>query len=559
MKKLTILALALCTWASVQARHTPEWLNEACIYHIYPSTFKDSDGDGIGDLEGIRSKLDYIREMGFNTIWISPIFRSAFEDGGYDITDFYEVDPRFGTNSGLVAMIDEAHAKGIRVCLDLVAGHTSDKHPWFRQSMRADKNLQYSDYYIWTDGKQGGKPEKKFVDNDAPRNGYYLKNYYDIQPALNYGYAHPDPSKSWQQAYDAPGPTAVRNELKRVIAFWCDKGVDGFRVDLAPSLVKGDDAQRTGIKRLWNEIFDWYEQRYPENIMLSEWSQPRFSIDAGFDVDLIIHNGIGEKIYRPLVCQTSNSGEPTPCYFDKAGQGQVKSFAEAYAEVCDEIRGQGFASMPVCSHDIWRMNRFDRNTPDQLKTVLTFFLTLPMPPIVYYGEEIGMRNIENAPDKEGSLNVKNRSSCRTPMQWDTTPNAGFSTAEASKLYLPIDADAERPNVATQQADPNSILNYVKRLLALRAATPALGTDGAWKFVSDPERPYPMVYMREKDGEKYLVALNPSSKSVKADFAAVADGKAEIVYGTADKARYATAKGRTTISMRPVSAVIWKVR
>lgn len=221
----------LCATAAY-AQRGPEWLKNAVIYHIYPSSFQDSDGDGIGDLEGIRSRLDYVKACGFNTIWLSPVFESPFEDGGYDITDYYKVDPRFGTNTQLVELIRDAHAKGIRICLDLVAGHTSDKHPWFRQSRSADTNLQYSDYYIWSDSKSS-LPTKKFVKSDAPRNGNFLKNYFEVQPALNYGYAHPDPDEPWQQGYDDPGPRAVRQEIRNIMAFWMDKGVDGFRCDMA--------------------------------------------------------------------------------------------------------------------------------------------------------------------------------------------------------------------------------------------------------------------------------------------------------------------------------------
>ena len=262
--KRTLLTLAAALFLlPASAQQVPEWLKEGILYHIYPSSFKDSDGNGIGDLEGIRSKLPYVKSLGANTIWLSPVFRSEFEDGGYDITDFYRIDPRFGTNSQLVQLVREAHDLGIRVCLDLVAGHTSDKHPWFRQSSEADPELQYSDYYIWSDSKDSF-PTKKFVRSDAARDGNYMKNFFDIQPALNYGYLHPDPAQPWQQGYDDPGPTAVRNELKNIISFWMDKGVDGFRCDMAQSLVKGDDKQHTGTMRLWHELRSWFEAKYPE-------------------------------------------------------------------------------------------------------------------------------------------------------------------------------------------------------------------------------------------------------------------------------------------------------
>ena len=557
MKKLLLSTLLLLTAAAAGAQKVPQWLKTAAIYHIYPSTFMDSDGDGIGDLEGIRSKLDYVKDLGINTIWMSPCFMSEFEDGGYDITDFYRVDPRFGTNAQLVQLIEEAHTKGIRVCLDLVAGHTSDKHPWFRQSCEADPNLQYSDYFIWSDSK-ASFPDKKFVKSDAARNGNYMKNFFDIQPALNYGYAHPDPAQPWQQGYDAPGPRAVRQEIKNIMDFWMSKGVDGFRCDMAPSLVKGDDEHRTANMKLWHEMRAWIEEHHPECILISEWSEPSQAIKAGFHIDLIIHNKSGNEMYRPLVCNTTDKGEPVNCYFDRAGKGQVKSFVERYNREYHATRDQGFASMPTCSHDIWRLNRNQRRTPEELKTALTFFLTMPWVPIVYYGEEIGMRNLEDAPYKEGSKSSRNRSSCRTPMQWDATANAGFSTAEAERLYLPIDSNPLRPTVAAQQDDPESILSYVRGLLALRAATPALNTGGDWKYLSSVDQPYPMVYLREKDGEKYIVALNPSGSTVTTQFPAMG-AEAETVYGTDLKAKYSVRKGTATLKMQPASAVVFHVK
>lgn len=546
----------LCATAAY-AQRGPEWLKNAVIYHIYPSSFQDSDGDGIGDLEGIRSRLDYVKACGFNTIWLSPVFESPFEDGGYDITDYYKVDPRFGTNTQLVELIRDAHAKGIRICLDLVAGHTSDKHPWFRQSRSADTNLQYSDYYIWSDSKSS-LPTKKFVKSDAPRNGNFLKNYFEVQPALNYGYAHPDPDEPWQQGYDDPGPRAVRQEIRNIMAFWMDKGVDGFRCDMAMSLVKNDDRNHTATVRLWHEMREWIDARYPECILISEWSQPGEAIPAGFHVDLIIHNGAGYDMYSPLVCNTDDKNRPTVCYFDRAGEGQIRSFVDRYTKERHATREQGYLSMPTCSHDIWRLNRNQRNTPEELKVTMTFFLLMPWIPTVYYGEEIGMRNIEDAPIKEGSFARRNRSSCRTPMQWDTTPNAGFSTADATNIFLPVDPDPARPTVAAQTDDPHSLLSYARGLLALRAATPALGTSGDWRYVSDTNHPYPMVYAREYAGEKYIVVLNPSAQRATAQFpeeGAVAD----IVYGSGVPARYTVRKDLASVKAEPVYATVLRMK
>ncbi len=553
----TIITAAISL--SAMAKEQPKWLSDAFIYHIYPSSYMDSNGDGIGDLNGIRSKLDYIAETGFNCIWMSPCFLSAWEDGGYDILDYYTIDPRFGTNADMDALLREAHAKGIRVCLDLVAGHTSDKHPWFKESLKAERN-KYSDYFIWTEGKEMGKPDASFVDNDYPRNGYFMKNFFEIQPALNYGFYQPNPDKPWEQAYEAEGPTAVRNELKSIIAFWCDKGVDGFRVDLAPSLVKNDVPERLGVRRLWNEIFAWYNEKYPENIMLSEWSEPEQSLAAGFNIDLLIHNKVGGKIYRPLVCETGNYLDYTVCYFNRAGKGELRDAMQIYDEVYKAARqAGGYASMPTCSHDIWRLRRMNRDTEIEHKVAMTWFLTLPAPPIVYYGEEIGMRNVEYAPAKEGSMWSRNRSTSRTPMQWDNSANAGFSTVkDATKLYLPVDNSFDMPNVAGQVNDPASILNYVKGLIELRKNTPALGADADWEYVGDLDNPYPMIYERRSGNERYLIVINPSGREVSGQVEAHGK-KAEWVYGTNKKdCKYRVKDCKMIFTMKPTSTAIWKV-
>ena len=559
MKRLFITIVALLVATTLSAKEQPEWLKKAAIYHIYPSTYMDSDGNGIGDLEGIRSKLDYIKSVGFNCIWLSPCFESAWEDGGYDITDFYKIDPRFGTNDDMRRLINDAHSKGIKVLLDLVAGHTSDKHPWFKESAKAERN-EYSDYYIWTDGKPTKKPGPKFVDRDYPRNGYYIRNFFEIQPALNYGYYKPKPNHEWEQGYDAPGPTAVRQELKKIIAYWCDMGCDGFRVDMAKSLVKGDNTAQEGVMRLWKEIFEWYNTKYPENIMLSEWSYPKQAISAGFNIDLLIHNGIGGKVYRPLVCETSDKMVPTTCYFNRQGKGEVRKAMEQYTKIYNDYRSLGgYASMPTCSHDIWRLTRMNRSTPEEQKVAITLFLTLPTPPIVYYGEEIGMRNLEYAPPKEGSFSSRNRSVCRTPMQWSRERNAGFSTVEdAAKLYLPIDNAPSFPNVAEQESDPGSVLSYVKGLLALRATTPALGVDGEWKYVGDLDNPYPMIYARTLGNEMYVVVFNPADREVEGSIAPLGK-KAEWVYGNNAKlAKCKTSKAGHTFKMKPISVAIYKI-
>ena len=541
----------------------PDWLDTAAIYHIYPSSFKDSDGNGIGDLEGIRSRLDYVRELGFNTIWISPVFCSGFEDGGYDITDYYRIDPRFGTNTDLVNLVNDAHRKGIRVCLDLVAGHTSDKHPWFQESANGDPQGHYADYYIWTDGKDAGVREDetgKWVENDYPRGGLYMKNYYDVQPALNYGYLKPDPGHPWEQSYDDPGPKAVRAELKNIISFWFSKGVDGFRCDLAWSLVKGDDDEFHGVRKLWDEIFSWAGENWPDRIFLSEWSSPVESISCGFDIDIIRHNGCGKTMYRSLMHNTKRNADPETgvyppkdCWFDKSGKGKIADFVIPFEEMYRKTLGKGFPCMPTSSHDTWRMNRNQRSDPEELKVAMAFFLTMPWVPIVYYGEEIGMRSMDGAPFVEGS---RDRSAQRTPMQWSEGENAGFSTCEPSKLYLPTDPSPSRPTVERQITDPNSLYTWTKNLLALRREIPALGNTGGWKYISDPQQPYPAVYERSDKDNRYLVILNPRAEKASATVSGY--GRLKVIAGKPESLSAKKSKDGLSLRIAGVSAVICEV-
>ncbi|MBR6795486.1 MAG: glycosylase, partial [Clostridia bacterium] len=196
------------------------WLGNAVVYEIYPQSFYDTNGDGIGDLRGVIEKLDYIEECGFNVIWLNPINESAFLDAGYDVTDFYKVASRYGTNEDYRELCDAAHARGMRVLFDLVAGHTSVHHPWFIASAKAEKN-EYSNRYIWT---EGAFDYGAGISGYAERDGNYINNFFWHQPSLNYGYAHPDPRCPWQLPVDHPDCRATLEELKKIIGFWMDYG-----------------------------------------------------------------------------------------------------------------------------------------------------------------------------------------------------------------------------------------------------------------------------------------------------------------------------------------------
>lgn len=573
------MAMAL-TSASAQGtdQRGPNWLHDAVFYQIYPSSYMDSDGNGIGDLPGITSKLDYIKSLGVNALWINPCFESGWFDGGYDVIDFYKIDPRFGTNTDMVTLLKEAHKRGIKVCLDLVAGHSSVKCQWFQESANGDRNGRYADYYIWTDNisdkdKQDIETRHKqplpeastigrYVELNAPRGKYYEKNFFECQPALNYGFAHPDPNHKWEQPVTAPGPQALRRELRNIMAFWFDKGVDGFRVDMAASLVKNDPG-KVETSKLWNEMRAWKDKNYPQCMLVSEWADPTVAIPAGFNIDFMIHFGVPG--YGSLFFDRNTPwGKLWPgqketykyCYFDKAGKGGIEEFVTNYSHSYFNTRDKGYIAIPSANHDYQRPNIGTRNTPDQLKVAMTFFLTMPGVPFIYYGDEIGMKYEMNLPSKEGS---NERAGTRTPMQWAPGATAGFSTCTPDKLYLPVATDGGKLTVATQEKDPNSILNYTRRLANLRHATPALGNIADWKLLSDVKQPYPMVYQRTQGNQVCVVAVNPSGKAVKAVIPHVgaAKTKAQVLISTG-KAGYKTGKS-DVVTLGPVSAAVFEIK
>ncbi|HEY2649880.1 MAG TPA: alpha-amylase family glycosyl hydrolase [Puia sp.] len=550
MKNLLVLLLGIATVGNVHAQRHPDWLKSAVFYQIYPSSFQDGNGDGIGDLKGIQSRLDYIQSLGINAIWLNPVFKSAFKDGGYDVIDFYQVDPRFGTNSDLIELAREVHRRGMHIVLDLVAGHTSNESEWFRQSMEADSNLRYSNYYIWPQFKPNDLSEQeaaRWVETSAKRGRYYIKNYYDIQPALNYGYAHPNPARPWEQGVNAPGPQAVRRELQNIISFWLEKGLDGFRVDLAASLVK-NDPDKTATIALWKDMNGWFDEKFPGGVLIAEWFNPKQSIEAGFDIDFLRPGALTSAYERGQKTQVK-------VYFNKAGEGSLRNWNNYFEDQYKSTLHKGYISLPTGNHDSPRMTNEDRKDKGELKVLITFLLTQPGVPFIYYGDEIGMRYIPNSPDVEGS---RNRSGTRTPMQWDDSKNAGFSTAAKEKIYIPEDAEPNRPTVAGEEKDPESLLHYVRDLLKLRTGSGALGNEGEWRSLNDSSQSYPMIYIRFRGNEKYMIVVNPSDRKTDASIAALHAKKMSYVFGTTNKSVYQKGETVDKITMPPVSAAIFKI-
>lgn len=487
-------------------------LRNSILYQVYPQSFQDSNGDGIGDFPGLTGRLDYIRSLGADIIWLNPCFDSPFGDAGYDVRDFYKIAPRYGTEDDFRRLVDEAHARGMRVVLDLVAGHTSMDNPWFLAEA-ADPKSPDANRYVWKN--------RDFDPAAGPGRDDFLGNFFWYQPALNYGYA--EPAEPWQDPVDAPGPRKNREELRRIMAYWFERGCDGFRVDMAGSLIKPENSPKAMAEtiKLWREIRQWLDAHHPDKLLIAEWSRPSIAVGAGFDLDFLMHfNAPG---YPSLFFNGVGSIPPSegPCYFHHDGGGGLKIFRDEYRRQLEGTRGKGYLSLPAANHDFQRLHCGPR-TEEQLRCAWVFLMTQAGPPTIYYGEEIGMRYLENCPPKEGSTlegitavnagtSLGERAGTRTPMQWDDSPNAGFSTAGAEKLYLPLDASADRPTVAAQEASPDSLLNFVRRLVAVRKAHPALGSDASYEILNPEGQSYPMVCLRALDGEACLVAINPSGR------------------------------------------------
>jgi glycosidase len=480
----------------------PSWLETAVFYEIYPQSFYDSNGDGIGDLPGILKKLEYLHFLGVNAVWLNPCFASPFQDAGYDVSDYYKVAPRYGTNADLKNLFEEADRLGIRIFLDLVPGHTSIENEWFKGSCKADPGL-YSDWYIWTDSVWTWQvPGVQTVIGYAERDGNYITNFFHFQPALNYGFAKPDPHHPWQQPVDAPGPQAVRKELKKVMEFWLRLGASGFRVDMAGSLVKRDvDGQATSA--IWREIRQWLESEFPQAALVSEWSNPRVAIPAGFHMDFMLP--FAENGYQALFRLKGPEGE-SRSFFHPSGKGNVRAFLKEYLPNYQATRGQGFIAIPSGNHDTTPRLGNGR-TPADLELAFLFLLSMPGVPFLYYGDEIGMRSPDGLKSKEGGYG---RTGARTPMQWDASPNAGFSTAPAEKLYLPVEASPGSRTVEVQRDEAGSLLQRVRRLIALRHSQATLGASADFEPVYAEEGKYPFVYKRSAAGETLLVALNPAN-------------------------------------------------
>lgn len=507
----------------VQVPPGPEYLHDAVFYQIYPQTFFDSDADGIGDLPGIIEKLDYVKRLGVDGFWINPFFESPFNDAGYDVSDYYRVAPRYGTNEDARRLFDEADRRGLKVLIDWVISYTSIDHPWFQASARQEPN-EYSNWYIWTDNTWIDPPAAfrgAFIKGYGRRNGQFMRNFYWNQPALNFGFAKPE--ESWMLPIDHPDLLALQEELKQVLRFWMDLGADGFRADMAGALVKsanvtGNDqffrSRGDGTKFFWNKIRTLMDEEYPGSFMVAEWSHPVSALDGGgFHADFFHWFPAYSDLLQKESWRILNGYSEGHSFFDAEGKGSVTAFLQTFLEQHRKTVGKGYINLPLGNHDLSRLNI--RRTTDDLEMIFAFSLTMPGIPFIYYGNEIGMRQLYGLPYVEGAY--KPRAGARTPMQWTPGRNLGFSEANPGRLYLPVDDANDAPNVAEQEKDPQSLLNRVRRLIQLKKNEYALKAYAGFVPVFAQPDTYPFVYARANGDHIVLVMMNPAARESTAKF------------------------------------------
>ena len=488
-----------------------DWLKNAVFYQIYPQSFCDTNSDGIGDLCGITIKLDYIKDLGCNAIWINPIYDSPFMDAGYDVRDYKKIASRYGTMDDFTHLLDEAHKRDIKILLDLVPGHTSDTHRWFEEAKSAAPS-EFDNRYIFTKSVWDAPPEYRLMCGLCERDGNYLVNYFSSQPALNYGFyevTHP----AWQYPSDSPEAWATVDALKDIMRFWLDKGIDGFRVDMADSLVKNDD-EKIATAKIWRYIREMMDSDYPGAVLISEWCNPqRAIVNAGFHADFYLdHQGNG---YNALFRKTDD-GENLSFFTDHA-HGNIDDFLAEYLPAYQCSKEQGYISFMTNNHDMPRATFY--MSDEIIKLSHAFMMTMPGVPFVYYGDEIGMRYRTDLVSKEGGFS---RTGSRTPMQWNHEKNMGFSDADEDMLYLPVDHSPDAPTVENQQGKSGSIYENLKALIALRKTNPELSNGSGFEVIYAKENEYPFVYRRGG----FTAFVNPSDNDTILDYRL---NGAEIVY------------------------------
>ena len=476
------------------------WWKQGVIYQIYPRSFQDASGDGVGDLRGIRSRLEHCSWLAVDAVWLSPVYPSPMVDFGYDVSDYTGVHPLFGTLAELDDLIAELKQRGLRLILDFVPNHTSDEHRWFQES-RASRDNPRRDWYLWRDPASDGGPPNNWLSQfggsawelDERTGQYYYHAFLKQQPDLN-----------WRN------PQVVE-AMHDVLRFWLRRGVDGFRVDVLWHLIKDDQFRDNPASP------EWRGGGPPHHSQIPLYTTDRPEVQ---DIVCGLRNVVNEfedrvligEIYLPLerlvaYYGTDLDGVHLPFNFQLL---QTKWNARALATLIDEyeaaIPAGGWPNWVLGNHDNTRIA--SRVGIDQARIAAVLLLTLRGTPTMYYGDELGMQDVRIPPERVQDPFERNvpgigvgRDPCRTPMQWDASPNAGFSAVEP---WLPVADNFSELNVASETEDPASILNLYRKLLQLRKAHAAFSVGEYEPVAATGDL---LAYIRKGAGERFLVALN----------------------------------------------------
>jgi maltose alpha-D-glucosyltransferase / alpha-amylase len=487
------------------------WYKDATIYQIHIRSFKDSNADGIGDFPGLMQNLDYIEELGVTAIWVQPFFASPQRDGGYDISDYYNINPDFGTVADFREFVAEAHRRNLKVIIELVINHTSSDHPWFQRARKAPKDSPERNWYVWTDNPNQYKDVRIIFTDTEPSNWtfddaagqYFWHRFFSHQPDLN---------------FDNP---EVQAEIFKIIDFWAGMGVDGFRLDAIPYLFEREGTNCENLPETHDflkKIFKYADETYPGVFMLAEanmWPEDSASyFGEGDECHMNFHFPIMPRMYLSLKTEDrypiTDILEQTPaipeiCQWGMFLRNHDELTLEMVTEEERDFMYRNYAPNPQARINVGIRRRLaplldnDRRRIELMNVLLH---SMPGTPVLYYGDEIGMGDNFYLPDRDG---------VRTPMQWSATKNAGFSDAVSHRLFLPvIDSDEYNPevvNIELQRQNPNSLFHWTKNIIATRKKFKAFGR-GKIKFVS-PENPRILAFVREYENEKILVVVNLS--------------------------------------------------
>ncbi len=499
--------------SGVPGPEDPQWYKDAIIYEVPVRAFYDSDDDGIGDLRGLIEKLDYVQDLGVTAIWLLPIYRSPLKDDGYDISDYYSLLPAYGTLDDFEEFVEAAHRRGIHVVTELVINHTSDQHPWF-QAARSDPSSPYRDYYVWSDTDDRYKDARIiFTDTemsnwawDPIAKKYYWHRFFSAQPDLN---------------FDNP---AVREEVLNILRFWLDKGVDGLRLDAVPYLFEREGTSCENLPETHaylRELRAEIDRSYSNRMLLAEANQwppdvlPYFG--DGDECHMAYHFPLMPRIYMalrreartPIVEILARTPEiPPVCQWALFLRNHDELTLEMVTDDERDYMYTEYAKDPRARINLGirrRLAPLIDNSRRRQELLSSLLFSFPGTPIIYYGDEIGMGD---------NIYLGDRNGVRTPMQWSSDRNAGFSRADPQALYLPLVIDPvytyQAINVEAQRRSPSSLLNWMRRLIAIRKRYPVFGR-GEMEMLH-PANMTVLAYIRSL-GDQHILVVNNLSRFV----------------------------------------------